>query len=240
MERLDKIISTGGGISRSDARKAVLKGQVTVNGQKVRDIAFKVDPNADLIIFNDNKINYKKYVYLIMNKPEGVLTATEDKRQKTVLDLIPAELYRKDLFPVGRLDKNTTGLLIITNDGDFAHTLLSPNQKVPKKYLATLDGEIGAGLPQKFEQGLTLADGTKLAPAKLEVLDQKNKAIVTITEGKYHQIKRMFGLFDLGVNALERVSFAGLELPQDLFYGQSRELTNYELDIINNAKKSLK
>lgn len=240
MERLDKIISTGGGISRSDARKAVLKGRVSVNGKTVRDIAFKVDPTADLVVLDDNKICYKKYIYLIMNKPEGVLTATEDKRQKTVLDLIPKELYRKDLFPVGRLDKNTTGLLIITNDGDFGHTLLSPNQKVPKKYFVTLDGEVGDDLPQKFAAGLTLADGTKLAPADIKILNPKSTALVTITEGKYHQIKRMFGLFDLGVNALERVSFAGLDLPKDLLYGQVRELTNCEHDIIKNAKKNLK
>ena len=236
MERLDKIIATGGGLTRSEARKAVLKGKVMVNGKTVRDIAFKANPNADLITLDDNKITYKKYVYLVMNKPEGVLTATEDSRQKTVLDLIPAELYRKDLFPVGRLDKNTTGLLIITNDGDFAHTLLSPNRKVPKKYLVTLDGEIGDNLKAEFSKGLTLADGTKLQSAGIEILKQKNKAFVTITEGKYHQIKRMFGLFELGVNALKRVSFAGLDLPNNLLDGQVRELTNYELDIINNAK----
>lgn len=240
MERLDKIIATGGGISRSDARKAVLKGQVTVNANTVRDIAYKVDPKADLITLNGNQINYKKYVYLVINKPCGVLTATEDKRQKTVLDLVPNELYRKDLFPVGRLDKNTTGLLILTNDGDFGHTLLSPNYKVPKKYLVTLDGEIGDGLVDEFKAGLTLADGTKLSPAGLEILQPKNKALVTITEGKYHQIKRMFGLFELGVDALERVSFAGLNLPKDLSYGQVRELTAAELDIVNNAKNTIK
>lgn len=240
MERLDKIIATGGGVSRSDARKAVLKGQVTVNSSTVRDIAYKVDPNADLITLNGTQINYKKYVYLVINKPCGVLTATEDKRQKTVLDLVPNELYRKDLFPVGRLDKNTTGLLILTNDGDFGHTLLSPNHKVPKKYLVTLDGEIANNLVEKFKAGLTLADGTKLSPAGLEILQPNNKALVTIIEGKYHQIKRMFGLFELGVDALERVSFAGLNLPNDLSYGQVRELTKAELDIINNAKNTIK
>jgi len=121
MERLDKIISTGGGVSRSDARKLILKGRVTVNEKTVRDISFKVDPNNDKITLNGEDISYKKYIYLIMNKPKGVLTATEDKNKQTVIDLIPDELRRRDLFPVGRLDKDTTGLLIITNDGDFAH-----------------------------------------------------------------------------------------------------------------------
>lgn len=240
MERLDKIISTGGGISRSDARKSIFKGAVTVNGNIVRDIAFKVDPQKDAITLDGRDINYKKYIYLMMNKPGGVLTATEDKRQSTVIDLIPDELKRRDLFPVGRLDKDTTGLLIITNDGDFAHTLLSPNKKIPKEYLVTLDGKIHPSLKEKFAAGLTLVDGTVLSSAGLEILPDQCSAIVTVTEGKYHQIKRMFGLFDLGVNALKRVSFAGLKLPKDMHEGDVRELTVNEIQCINNAKKSVK
>ena len=237
MERLDKIISTGGGVSRSDARKLILKGKVSVNGKTVRDIAFKVDPKADEISLFGEPITYKKHLYLIMNKPKGVLTATEDKNKQTVIDLIPDELCRRDLFPVGRLDKDTTGLLIITNDGDFAHQLLSPNKKVPKKYLVTLDGEVGEELIAKFKEGLTLADGTKLSSATLQILSDLHTAFVTITEGKYHQIKRMFGLFDLGVNELKRVSFAGLTLPEDLLEGEVRELTVNEHECIKNAKK---
>ena len=237
MERLDKIISTGGGVSRSDARKLILKGKVSVNGKTVRDIAFKVDPKADEISLFGEPITYKKHLYLIMNKPKCVLTATEDKNKQTVIDLIPDELRRRDLFPVGRLDKDTTGLLIITNDGDFAHQLLSPNKKVPKKYLVTLDGEVGEELIAKFKEGLTLADGTKLSSATLQILSDLHTALVTITEGKYHQIKRMFGLFDLGVNELKRVSFAGLTLPEDLLEGEVRELTVNELECIKNAKK---
>lgn len=236
MERLDKIISAGGGVSRSDARKLILKSKVTVNQKTVRDIAFKVDPNEDIIALNGEKISYKKHLYLVMNKPKGVLTATEDKNKQTVIDLIPDELRRRDLFPVGRLDKNTTGLLIITNDGDFAHTLLAPNKKVPKKYFVTLDGIIDKELVQKFKDGLTLVDGTKLSPAELEISSEPNNAFVTITEGKYHQIKRMFGLFGLGVNELKRVSFAGLVLPADLSEGGIRELTVNEIKCINNAK----
>lgn len=238
MERLDKIVSIGAGASRSDARKLILRGKVQVNGGLVRDIAFKVDPNKDEICLSDEKIFYKKHIYLIMNKPKGVLTATEDKKKQTVIDLIPAELSRKDLFPVGRLDKDTTGMLIITNDGDFAHQLLSPNKKVPKKYLVQLDGEVKPELVEKFREGLTLADGTVLLSATLEILSDTTTAIVTITEGKYHQIKRMFGLFDLGVNELKRISFAGLNLPESLSEGEVRELTVNELECINNAKKT--
>lgn len=240
MERLDKIISGGGGISRSDSRKLILKGKASVNGETVKDIAFKVDPNNDEICLFGEPVNYKKYLYLIMNKPKGVLTATEDKNKQTVIDLIPDELRRRDLFPVGRLDKDTTGLLIITNNGDFAHKLLSPNQKIPKRYLVTLDGEVGEDLIPKFKNGLTLVDGTELSPATLEILKDKHTAFVTITEGKYHQIKRMFGLFNLGVNELKRVSFAGLELPETLLEGEIRELTVNELECINNAKKMAK
>lgn len=240
MERLDKIVSTGGGVSRSDARKLILKSRVTVNQKTIRDIAFKVDPAADTITLNGENISYKKHLYLVMNKPKGVLTATEDKNKQTVIDLIPDSLRRRDLFPVGRLDKDTTGLLIITNDGDFAHKLLAPNKKVPKKYFVTLDGEIKKELVQKFKDGLTLVDGTELSPAKLEILNQPNTAFVTITEGKYHQIKRMFGLFDLGVNDLKRVSFAGLTLPKDLSEGAIRELTVNELECINVAKNTIK
>ncbi len=236
MERLDKIISSGVGISRSDARRSIYKGTVSVNGNIVRDIAFKVDPQADKIEFNSAEVKYKKHIYLIMNKPKGVLTATEDKRSQTVLDLIPDDLFRKGLFPVGRLDKTTTGLLIITDDGDFAHLMLAPNKKVPKKYLVTLDGEIPKELISKFKEGLTLADGTKLSSADLEIQQDNHQAMVTITEGKYHQIKRMFGLFSLGVNELKRISFAGIELPENLKEGQVRELYDEELECIKNAK----
>lgn len=239
MERLDKIVAVGGGVSRSDARKLILKGAVLVNGKTVRDISNKVSPENDEVILNGNSIIYKKYIYLMMNKPKGVLTATEDKNKQTVIDLIPKELYRHGLFPVGRLDKDTTGLLIITNDGDFAHNLLSPNKKIPKKYFVRLDGIIKEEIIEEFAKGVTLADGTRISPATLEILKDPCTAFVTITEGKYHQIKRMFGLFDLGVNDLKRVSFAGLELPHNLPEGGVCELGVNELKCIKNAKNKL-
>lgn len=240
MERLDKIISKGFGVSRSDARRLILKSKVLVDKNVVRDIAFKVDPKASEIEIDGQAVNYKKHLYLIMNKPEGLLSATEDRRQKTVLDIIPQPLFRKELFPVGRLDKNTTGLLLITDDGDFAHTLLSPNKKIPKQYLVTLDGEVPDSLISEFGKGVTLQDGTKLSSAGLVINEDKKTALVTITEGKYHQIKRMFGVFGLGVDALKRISFAGINLPNDLKEGETRELTEQEFDCINMAKKMAK
>ena len=240
MQRLDKIISIGYGVSRADARRLVQKGLVKVDGNTIKDISFKVDPDSSIVTAEGQAVNYKKYIYLIMNKPKGLLSATEDKKQKTVLDIIPSELFRKDLFPVGRLDKNTTGLLLITNDGDFAHMLLSPNKKIPKQYLVTLDAEVSDDLILEFKKGVTLKDETKLSSADLVINEDKTTALVTITEGKYHQIKRMFGVFDLGVNELKRISFAGIDLPKDLSEGEVRELTSNELECINLAKKSAK
>lgn len=232
MERLDKIVSKAGAVSRSDARGYILRGLVTVDGNVVRDISFKVEPNSQEISLNSKSLTYKKYCYVIMNKPKGVLSASEDKRAKTVIDILSSDLKRRNLFPVGRLDKDTTGMLIITDDGDFAHNLLSPSKKVPKEYLATLDGEIEQGIVDGFALGLTLKDGTKLSPAVLKKTENPNVGLVRIVEGKYHQIKRMFGLFDLGVNELKRTSFGGLSLPEDLEEGQYREVNEEEFKIL--------
>ena len=233
MERLDKIIAGAFGLTRAQARKEILAGRVTVQGTVCRSIAAKVDPEQPILL-NGAAANYQKFSYILLNKPAGVLSASADKRQKTVLDLLPPELKRHGLFPVGRLDKNTTGLLLITNDGDFAHRLLAPAKKVPKVYLATLDGPITEQVVQGYKAGVTLADGTKLSPAGLSPAGG-NTVRVEIYEGKYHQIKRMFGVFQLGVNALQRISFAGLSLPPNLLPGQARPLTAEELYCIKNT-----
>ena len=232
MERLDKTVSASLGISRAEARKAVLKGEITVGGQTVRDIGFKVDPESDEIFKNNKPLVFKKYIYYIMNKPKGVLSACEDRRQTTVIDLLPQQSRRRNMFPVGRLDKNTTGLLIITDDGNFAHKLLSPSKKVYKEYLAELDDNVCEKVCGEFEKGVVLADGTKLLPAKIILTDKQNEVRVRICEGKYHQIKRMFGVFGLGVNNLKRIEFAGLRLPENISEGSFRELTQQEYDIL--------
>lgn len=233
MERLDKMVAVAFGLTRAQARKAILAGRVTVGGTTCQSIGAKVQAQLPVCL-NGVAAEYQKFSYIIMNKPVGVLSAAADKRQKTVLDLLPAELKRHGLFPVGRLDKNTTGLLLITNNGNFAHRLLSPVKKVPKVYLATLDAPITTQVVQGFAAGVTLVDGTVLSPAVLQPVSG-NTVRVEICEGKYHQIKRMFGVFNLGVNALQRIQFAGLCLPPDLLPGQARLLTAQELDCIKNT-----
>lgn len=229
--RLDKFISSQLNISRKDARAAILRGRAAVDGATVRAADFKIDENADSVTFDGQALSYKKHIYIVMNKPRGVLSASDDKRQPTVIDIIPEKLRRNGLFPVGRLDKDTTGLLIITDDGDFAHRVLSPKKEIFKTYIAVLDGEITPGMPEKFLNGIVLADGTKCRRAFLRRVD-KNTAEIKICEGKFHQIKRMFGTVGLGVNALERTAVGNFHLPEDLPQGACSETNSEALESI--------
>lgn len=229
--RLDKFISSQLNISRKDARAAILRGRAAVDGATVRAADFKIDENADSVTFDGQALSYKKHIYIIMNKPRGVLSASDDKRQPTVIDIIPEKLRRNGLFPVGRLDKDTTGLLIITDDGDFAHRVLSPKKEIFKTYIAVLDGEITPDMPEKFLNGIVLADGTKCRRAFLRRVD-KNTAEIKICEGKFHQIKRMFGTVGLGVNALERTAVGNFYLPEDLPQGACSETDSEALESI--------
>ena len=229
--RLDKFISSQLNISRKDARAAILRGRAAVDGTTVRAADFKIDENADSVTFDGQALSYKKHIYIIMNKPRGVLSASDDKRQPTVIDIIPEKLRRNGLFPVGRLDKDTTGLLIITDDGDFAHRVLSPKKEIFKTYIAVLDGEITPDMPEKFLNGIVLADGTKCRRAFLRRVD-KNTAEIKICEGKFHQIKRMFGTVGLGVNALERTAVGNFHLPEDLPQGACIETDSEALESI--------
>ncbi|MBE6786978.1 MAG: pseudouridine synthase [Ruminococcaceae bacterium] len=229
-ERFDKIISNQFNISRKDARIAIRRGKGFVDGCVLKDPSAAVDIESE-IVFDGKKLDYKKYVYILMNKPKGVLSASEDKRQKAVVDLVPLEFKRNGLFPVGRLDKDTTGLLIITNDGDFAHRVISPNKDVDKVYIATLDGTVTKDMEEAFLKGVVLADGTVCKSAKLEGMPN-NKAKVTVSEGKYHQIKRMFGTVGLGVNELERRSIGDLCLPTDMQKGECKLLNDEEISLI--------
>ena len=187
-----------------------------------------IEPDKCSIVYGDEELEYKKYIYIIMNKPTGVLSASEDKNRKTVVDLVPENLKRNGLFPVGRLDKDTTGLLIITDDGEFAHNVISPKKMVNKTYIAELDGEVTEEMCDVFAKGVILADSTQCRPAVLKNLGNC-KAEITIYEGKYHQIKRMFGTVGLGVNGLHRKSLGGLNLPDDLAEGECRALNNDQL-----------
>ncbi len=229
-ERFDKIIANQFNISRKDARTAIRRGKGTVDGQVVKNPSALIDTVSE-IVFGGEKLEYKKFIYILMNKPKGVLSASNDKNRKTVVDLVPPEWRRNGLFPVGRLDKDTTGLLIITDDGDFGHRVITPNKNVDKTYIATLDGVITKEMVQKFADGVILADGTVCKSARLEALPE-NKARITISEGKYHQIKRMFGTVGLGVNELERRSIGGLYLPENLEQGNCRLLQVEEISLI--------
>lgn len=231
MQRIDKIISSQFNLSRSVARTDIRKGKVSVNGEVVRDPSFQTNPDLCEITYGGQALCYKKYIYVLMNKPKGVLSASSDKSRETVVDLVPEPLKRNNLFPVGRLDKDTTGLLIITDDGDFAHKVLSPKNKIYKTYIAQLDGDVTDEMTEIFAKGVTLADGSLCQPALLKRISQ-NTAEIKIPEGKYHQIKRMFGTVGLGVNELHRFALGGLCLPEDLAQGESRELNVNELSVI--------
>lgn len=234
-ERLDKLISTRLCISRNDAKACIRKGLVTVDESIVKDASFSVDIDTAVVVCNGQAVCSEKYIYIMMNKPSGILSASNDKSRKTVVDIVPPEFKRKDLFPVGRLDKDTTGLLIITNDGEFAHNCISPKKKVPKLYCATLDGEVTTEMEKSFLEGVTLADGTVCKSAVLRRTGE-NTADIIITEGKYHQIKRMFGTVGLGVNKLHRKSIGNLILPDDLPLGGCVKLDAEQLKMALSQK----
>lgn len=228
--RIDKYLSVAMAVSRSEAKALLKSGKITVDGKVVSKPETKVLEQA-VIKCGNEELTYKKYIYILMNKPAGILSAATDKKVKTVVDILPDRLKRTGLFPVGRLDKNTTGLLIITDDGDFGHKVTAPKSQIEKRYLVGLDGEVKEEYVEKFEKGIVLADGEQCMPAKLEILPD-NHAIVTIKEGKYHQIKRMFGVVGLGVNTLKRLSIGELQLPPMLEEGSVIELGSDEIQRI--------
>ncbi len=235
-ERLDKLIASQGLLSRSDVKNMVKKGEVSVNGVVVKDSSLKFSYNDNIKIKGEPLLQ-TEYVYIMLNKPKGVVSASEDKRDKTVVDILPDELKRKNLFPAGRLDKDTTGFSLITNDGDFAHRILSPARHVEKTYIATVSDRIDFENAKKaFSDGVVLGDGTILLSAQLELIDDsENRTFkVIIKEGKYHQIKRMFASLGTNVIELKRISIGGLVLDPDLSEGEARVITENELNMIEN------
>lgn len=230
-ERLDKVISTQTSYSRKDIKRMAKQSEICVNGSVCKSADIKIDPENDVVTVKGEKIAYKQYVYYMMNKPKGVLSASNDKNAQTVIDILPQELYRKNLFPAGRLDKDTTGLLIITDDGDFAHRMLAPNKKVYKHYIATLDKPLTDDVKEKFESGIVLADGTVCQKAFFGKLTD-NTALVKICEGKFHQVKKMFSACSYIVEELRRVQIGNLHLDENLSQSEVRELTQVEKDAI--------
>lgn len=228
-ERLDKYIASQTAFSRKEAQKAIQSKRVTVNGAVIRTADSKVDTDADAVTLDGQALRFRQYVYYMMYKPAGVVSATEDRSERTVLDILPPELRRDGLFPAGRLDKDTTGLLILTDDGDYAHRMLSPKKHVMKRYIATLDREPDESIVRDFREGITLGDGTVCKSGQAELLGS-NRAAVEISEGKYHQVKRMFAALGYHVEALMRVRIGALELDPELREGEVREMTEEEAD----------
>lgn len=236
-QRLDKFLSSQCGLSRKDVTKQIAAGRVTVNGALVRKGDSKVIPDQDMIRLDGRTVQYKPFLYLMMNKPKGVISASNDKSAQTVVDLVPEDLYREGLFPAGRLDKDSEGFVLLTDDGEFAHRLLAPKNHVPKTYLVTVDGPVTDQVVEGFKQGTVLHSGERCMDAQLTVLSsgqEESLTQVVLREGMYHQIKRMFGVYHLGVNALRRVKIGAVELDETLAPGECRELTEDELSSLNN------
>lgn len=230
--RLDKLLGDMGIASRSELRQMIKRGRVTVDGRAVTAPETKVDSEGSSIALDGEELRYKSFRYYMMDKPAGVLSATEDGRQKTVLDLVSPEMRRMGLFPVGRLDKDTEGLLFLTNEGGLAHDLLSPKRHVDKVYYARVEGRLTEADCEVFAAGITLPDGLQCQSAKLEILSagDVSEAHVTLREGKFHQVKRMLAFLGKPVTYLERVEMAGLPLDLSLLRGEFRFLTPEEVE----------
>lgn len=228
MERLDKLLAGTGKWSRREVKALVRQGLVRVDGRLAASAEDKLDPAAAIITVAGETVALHRFTYVLLHKPAGVLTATEDRKQPTVLDLLPPELRRIGLAPVGRLDKDTEGLLLLTNDGELAHRLLSPKYHVEKRYLARVDGELSATDAEAFARGMTLGDGLECLPAGLELLPG-HACIVTLREGKFHQVKRMLAARGAPVLYLKRLSMGPLTLDDSLAAGAYRLLRAEEI-----------
>lgn len=233
--RLDKLLSECGVASRKEIRQLIRSGRVSVDGAAAASPEMKLDPYKALVCLDGTKIEYAKYHYYMMNKPAGVLSATDDGRQKTVLDLVTPEMRKIGLFPVGRLDKDTTGLLLLTNDGEFAHRVISPRSGIVKAYHARTEAPVDEADITAFKEGLTLGDGTKCLPAGLKLLPD-GSCLVEVMEGKYHQVKRMLSSRGKPVTELKRLSIGGLKLDKALLPGGFRALEENELCSVMKKK----
>ena len=227
MQRIDKIISEQTYYTRKEIKKLISQGMIYVNGEQVKKPEIKYDETNISIEINGKEIEIKKHIYLLLNKPKGYVSTTEIKTQKTVLDLVPEKYKNRNLFPAGRLDKDTTGVMLITDDGEFAHNILSPRKHVKKEYEVTLDIPVTEIMVKGFKQGVNLNDG-ECKSADLQITGEYTAKVV-ITEGRYHQIKRMFGCYGAKVVELNRICMGNLYLPKELKLGEVKEATEVEL-----------
>ena len=239
-ERLDKLLASTGRWSRKDVKDLVRQGRVKADGVPVKKPEEKFDPERVCLMVDGQTVDCAPFVYVMMDKPAGLLSATEDRNQKTVVDLLPEHLRRRGLFPVGRLDKDTTGLLLLTDDGPLAHELLSPKKHVDKVYLARVDGQVDEADVAALAEGMVLGDGLHCLPAGLEPLEDGSSCLVTLREGKYHQVKRMLAARGKPVLELRRLSMGPLKLDPGLEGGQWRMLTRGEVDALRQSADTLR
>lgn len=237
LQRLDKLIASQGRFSRREVQELIKNGAVKVNGITVRDRGAKSDDEKDIICVNGEQLDFQRFVYIMLNKPKGFVSATNDKNEKTVIDLVPKEFKGRNLFPAGRLDITTTGFVLVTDDGDFAHRILSPKNHIEKTYEARLAESVTEGQLEAVRNGIELKDGTKCLPAKVTVLADGEKPLVEIKicEGKYHQIKRMFAAAGNGVIELKRTQMGRLTLDPSLKEGECRLLDAHEVQKIEKG-----
>lgn len=234
MERIDKVIASQGAYSRSEVKGLIAKKRVQVDGQTVTRADMKIDPSCQRIAVDGIEVGIKEHIYLMLHKPRGYVSAVRDPKDRTVLELVPEAYRGRELFPAGRLDKDTTGLMILTDDGVLAHNILSPRKHVQKKYFVRLDTAVTEEMARRFAEGIRLNDG-ECRPAELRILGTQ-EAEVILREGRYHQIKRMFGCCGAKVTELRRLAMGHLELPASLAEGQCRELTTEELEKLQEKK----
>ena len=232
--RIDKFLCEMNIGTRSSVKESIKKGHITVNGTVVKSNDFKIDENSDIVCFQGRELQYRKFVYYMLNKPKNVVSATHDNTAKTVLELLRTDDRRADVFPVGRLDKDTEGLLLLTNDGELAHHLLSPKKHVDKTYLVTLEREACEEELSILETGVDIGEARPTLPGKVERAGEKT-ILLTIHEGKFHQVKRMMQAIGNHVLALKRVSFGGITLDTGLKPGEYRELTENEVKLLHDA-----
>lgn len=237
--RLDKFLCDGLSITRKEAKEAIKKGKVTVNSEQIKKPEYKLDVQEDQVEFDQKPVTFEQFHYLMLHKPQGVVSATKDNHDQTVLDLIHED-YKDKLFPVGRLDKDTEGLLLLTDDGMLAHELLSPRKHVDKVYFAKVSGQFGNKEILKFKEGLDIGNGERAKEAKLEILrtdSESSEVLITITEGKFHQIKRMVKAVGSEVLYLKRLSMGTLKLDEKLKPGSYRRLSEDELQGLKERQK---
>ena len=229
--RLDKFLKECNVCSRSESKQVLKKGLIKVNDKVIKDASYKVDENKDVVRYDNNIIKYEEFVYIMLNKPAGVVSATEDTKDTTVVDLV-SEYKHKEIFPFGRLDKDSVGLVILSNDGKLAHELLSPKKHVSKVYYLKIKGRLNESDIEAFKKGITLEDGYITKEGKLEIIksDDISECYATISEGKFHQLKRMFISLDKEVVYLKRIKFKDIELDESLNEGEYRLLTQEEID----------